>query len=128
MTIKTIVTDKATGAIGPYVQGNIAGDFLFASGQIPLDPATGEIVGKTITEQTDQVMKNISGLLAAAETDFAHVIKTTCFLSDMENFVPFNTAYAKAFGTSFPARSAVEVARLPKDVLVEVEIIAYLGK
>ena len=128
MTIDIISTDKAPAAIGPYVQGKIAGDFLFASGQIPLDPKTGEIVGNTITEQTEQVLKNIKALLDAAKTDVDHVVKTTCFLSDMENFVPFNTAYAKAFGTSFPARSAVEVARLPKDVLVEVEIVAYLGK
>lgn len=128
MTIDIISTDKAPAAIGPYVQGKIAGDFLFASGQIPLNPKTGEIVGATITEQTEQVFKNINALLLAAKTDFDHVVKTTCFLSDMENFVPFNDAYAKAFGTSFPARSAVEVARLPKDVLVEVEIVAYLGK
>lgn len=114
--------------LGPYVQGKVAGDFLFASGQIPLDPKTGGIVGSTITVQTEQVIKNIHELLLAAKTDFDHVVKTTCFLSDMENFVPFNDAYAKAFGTSFPARSAVEVARLPKDVLVEVEIVAYLGK
>jgi reactive intermediate/imine deaminase len=128
MTIKIIATDKAPGAIGPYVQGKIVGDFLFASGQIPLDPATGEIVGTTITEQTTQVLQNIEAILAEAGTDFDHVVKTTCFLSDMANFVPFNETYAKAFGTQYPARSAVEVARLPKDVLVEVEVIAYLGK
>ena len=128
MTIDIISTDKAPAAIGPYVQGKIAGDFLFASGQIPLDPETGEIVGSTITEQTEQVLKNINALLDAAKTDVDHVVKTTCFLSDMENFVPFNSAYAKAFGEIVPARSAVEVARLPKDVLVEVEIVAYLGK
>lgn len=128
MTIKTIATDKAPGAIGPYVQGKIVGDFLFASGQIPLDAETGEIVGDTITEQTAQVLKNVGAILAAAGTTFDQVIKTTCFLSDMANFVTFNTEYAKAFGAEFPARSAVEVARLPKDVLVEVEVIAYLGK
>ncbi|GFH40748.1 RidA family protein [Pseudolactococcus insecticola] len=128
MTIKTIATDKAPGAIGPYVQGKIVGDFLFASGQIPLNPETGEIVGTTITEQTAQVMKNVGAILAAADATFDQVVKTTCFLSDMANFVPFNDEYAKAFGAAFPARSAVEVARLPKDVFVEVEVIAYLGK
>jgi reactive intermediate/imine deaminase len=127
MTIQTITTDKAPGAIGPYVQGKIVGDFLFASGQIPLHPETGAIVGTTITEQTAQVLKNVGAILEAAGTDFDHVIKTTCFLSDMANFVPFNETYAKAFGAEFPARSAVEVARLPKDVLVEVEVMAYLG-
>ncbi|MDR1606723.1 MAG: RidA family protein [Streptococcaceae bacterium] len=127
MSIQTIATTQAPGAIGPYVQGKIVGDFLFASGQIPLDPKTGEIVGTTITEQTDQVLKNVGAILAAAGTDFDHVVKTTCFLSDMANFVPFNEAYAQAFEAEFPARSAVEVARLPKDVLVEVEVIAYLA-
>ncbi|QIW53390.1 regulator [Lactococcus raffinolactis] len=128
MPIKTVATDQAPGAIGPYVQGKIVGDFLFASGQIPLDPVTGEIVGETITEQTQQVMKNVGAILVAAGTDFDHVVKTTCFLSDMSNFVPFNEAYAQAFQVEFPARSAVEVARLPKDVLIEVEVMAYLGK
>lgn len=127
MSIKTIATDQAPGAIGPYVQGKIVGDFLFASGQIPLDPATGEIVGTTIAEQTEQVLKNVTAILKAAGTDFDHVVKATCFLSDMNHFVPFNEVYAKAFQSEFPARSAVEVARLPKDVLVEVEVIAYLG-
>ena len=94
MPIKTVATDQAPGAIGPYVQGKIVGDFLFASGQIPLDPVTGEIVGETITEQTQQVMKNVGAILVAAGTDFDHVVKTTCFLSDMSNFVPFNEAYA----------------------------------
>ncbi|GFH41852.1 hypothetical protein Hs30E_04030 [Lactococcus hodotermopsidis] len=128
MSIKTIATAQAPGAIGPYVQGKIVGDFLFASGQIPLSPVSGDIVGTTITEQTEQVMKNVAAILEAAGTNFDNVIKTTCFLSDMANFVPFNETYAKSFGAEFPARSAVEVARLPKDVLVEVEVIAYLGK
>ena len=87
MSIKTIATDQAPGAIGPYVQGKIVGDFLFASGQIPLDPQTGDIVGETIAEQTQQVMKNVGAILAEAGTDFNHVVKTTCFLSDMTNFV-----------------------------------------
>lgn len=123
---KTIHTDKAPAAIGPYVQGKVVGKFLFASGQVPLSPETGEVIGTSIQEQTKQVLKNISAILAEAGTDFDHVVKTTCFLSDMDDFVPFNEVYATAFKTDFPARSAVEVARLPKDVKVEIEVIAYL--
>lgn len=123
---KTIHTDKAPAAIGPYVQGKVVGNFLFASGQVPLSPETGEVIGTSIQEQTKQVLKNISAILAESGTDFDHVVKTTCFLSDMDDFVPFNEVYATAFKTDFPARSAVEVARLPKDVKVEIEVIAYL--
>ena len=123
---KTIHTDKAPAAIGPYVQGKVVGNFLFASGQVPLSPETGEVIGTSIQEQTKQVLKNISAILAEAGTDFDHVVKTTCFLSDMDDFVSFNEVYATAFKTDFPARSAVEVARLPKDVKVEIEVIAYL--
>lgn len=123
---KIIHTDQAPEAIGPYVQGKVVGNFLFASGQVPLSPKTGEIVGETIEEQTEQVLKNISAILAKAGTDFDHVVKTTCFLSDMNDFVPFNKVYATAFESDFPARSAVEVARLPKDVKIEVEVIAYI--
>lgn len=123
---KTIHTDKAPAAIGPYVQGKVVGNFLFASGQVPLSPETGEVIGTSIQEQTKQVLKNISAILAEAGTDFDHVVKTTCFLSDMDDFVPFNEVYATALKADFPARSAVEVARLPKDVKVEIEVIAYL--
>ena len=101
--------------------------FLFASGQVPLSPETGEIVGETIQEQTEQVLKNIGAILAEAGTDFDHVVKTTCFLSDMNDFVPFNEVYQTAFKEEFPARSAVEVARLPRDVKVEIEVIAEIG-
>lgn len=124
--VKTIHTDKAPAAIGPYVQGKVVGNFLFASGQVPLSPETGEVIGTSIQEQTKQVLKNISAILAEAGTDFDHVVKTTCFLSDMDDFVPFNEVYATTFKADFPARSAVEVARLPKDVKVEIEVIAYL--
>ena len=124
--VKTIHTDKAPAAIGPYVQGKVVGNFLFASGQVPLSPETGEVIGTSIQEQTKQVLKNISAILAEAGTDFDHVVKTTCFLSDMDDFDPFNEVYATAFKADFPARSAVEVARLPKDVKVEIEVIAYL--
>ena len=122
--MKTISTPNAPAAIGPYSQGNIAGGLLFASGQIALDPATGELVGTTIEEQTAQVMKNVGALLAEAGTDFDHVVKTTCFLNDMEDFAAFNAEYAKSFGDVRPARSAVAVEKLPKGALVEVEVIA----
>ncbi|MDT9501804.1 RidA family protein [Streptococcus mutans] len=124
--MKKIHTDKAPAAIGPYVQGKIVGNLLFASGQVPLSPETGQVIGTTIEEQTQQVLKNISAILTEAGTDFDHVIKTTCFLSDIDDFVPFNEVYATAFKSDFPARSAVEVARLPKDVKIEIEVIAEL--
>ncbi|MGT2757692.1 RidA family protein [Streptococcus ovuberis] len=125
MTI--IQTDKAPAAIGPYVQGKVVGNILFASGQVPLSPETGEVVGDTIEAQTEQVLKNIAAILDAAGTDFSRVVKTTCFLKDMNDFAAFNAVYAKAFKGSFPARSAVEVARLPRDVKVEIEVIAEVG-
>lgn len=125
--MKTISTANAPAAIGPYAQGNIAGGLLFASGQIPLDPETGEIVGSTIEEQTAQVMKNVAAILEAAGTDFDHVVKTTCFLNDMNDFVAFNAEYAKSFGEVRPARSAVAVEKLPKGALVEVEVIAEVN-
>ena len=124
--MKKIHTDKAPAAIGPYVQGKIVGNLLFASGQVPLSPDTGQVIGTTIEEQTQQVLKNISAILTEAGTDFDHVVKTTCFLSDIDDFVPFNEVYATAFKSDFPARSAVEVARLPKDVKIEIEVIAEL--
>ncbi|MFM1586583.1 RidA family protein [Streptococcus mutans] len=124
--MKKIHTDKAPAAIGPYVQGKIVGNLLFASGQIPLSPETGQVIGTTIEEQTQQVLKNISAILTEAGTDFDHVVKTTCFLSDIDDFVPFNEVYATAFKSDFPARSAVEVARLPKDVKIEIEVITEL--
>ena len=125
--MKTISTANAPAAIGPYAQGNIAGGLLFASGQIPLDPETGEIVGSTIEEQTAQAMKNVAAILEAAGTDFDHVVKTTCFLNDMNDFAAFNAEYAKSFGEVRPARSAVAVEKLPKGALVEVEGIAEVN-
>lgn len=124
--MKKIATDKAPAAIGPYSQGIVAGDFLFASGQIPINPATGETEGADIKEQAELVMKNIGGLLEAAGTDYAHVVKTGCFLADMADFAAFNEVYAQYF-TEKPARSCVAVKTLPKNVLCEVEVIAYLG-
>lgn len=124
--MKTIHTDQAPAAIGPYVQGKVVGNFLFASGQVPLSPETGEVVGETIEEQTEQVLKNIAAILTAAGTNFDNVIKTTCFLKDMNDFAAFNAVYQTAFSGAFPARSAVEVARLPRDVKVEIEVIALV--
>ena len=126
MMAKKVHTDKAPAAIGPYVQGKVVGNLLFASGQVPLSPETGEIIGQTIQEQTKQVLSNIKAILEEVGTDFDHVVKTTCFLSDMDDFVPFNEVYATAFASEFPARSAVEVARLPRDVKVEIEVIAEI--
>lgn len=120
----SISTEKAPAAIGPYSQGVIVNGLLFASGQIALDPATGEIVGTTVEEQAAQVMKNVAALLEAAGTDFDHVVKTTCFLDNIGDFAKFNAVYAESFGEKLPARSAVGVDALPKGALVEVEVIA----
>ena len=125
--MKGISTEKAPAAIGPYSQGIVAGDFFFASGQIAIIPETGEIAEATIEAQTEQVMKNIGNLLAAAGVDYSKVVKTSCFLADMGDFGAFNEIYAKYF-TSKPARSCVAVKTLPKNVLCEVEVIAYLGE
>ena len=121
--LKKISTDKAPAAIGPYSQGIILGNILFASGQIPINPATGEIEGKDIVEQAEQVMKNIGALLEAAGTDYTRVAKTSCFLADMGDFAEFNEVYARYF-TEKPARSCVAVKTLPKNVMCEVEVIA----
>ncbi len=123
--MEKISTNKAPAAIGPYSQAIKAGDFLFASGQIPINPATGEIEGADVSEQADLVCKNIGEILAAAGTDYEHVVKTSCFLADMADFGAFNTVYEKYF-TGKPARSCVAVKQLPKNVLCEVEITAYL--
>ncbi len=122
----SISTEKAPAAIGPYSQGVVVNGLLFASGQIALSPETGELVGATIEEQAEQVMKNVGALLAAAGTDFDHVVKTTCFLEDISDFVKFNAVYAKSFGQKLPARSAVGIDKLPKGALVEVEVIAFV--
>lgn len=119
-----ISTEKAPAAIGPYSQGVVVNGLLFASGQIALSPETGELVGSTIEEQAEQVMKNVGALLTAAGTDFDHVVKTTCFLEDIADFAKFNAVYAKSFGEKLPARSAVGIDKLPKGALIEVEVIA----
>ena len=123
--LKKVATSKAPAAIGPYSQGIIAGDMLFASGQIPINPATGEITGKDITEQATQAIENVGAILEEAGCDYTKVVKTTCFLADMADFAAFNAVYEKYF-TEKPARSCVAVKQLPKNVLCEVEVIAYL--
>jgi 2-iminobutanoate/2-iminopropanoate deaminase len=124
-----IATPHAPAAIGPYSQAIRAGNLLFTSGQIPLDPTTGTIVPGTIREQTTQVLSNLTAVLAAAGADMTHVVKTTVFLKDMADFAAMNEVYAEYFapeGIIPPARSTVEVARLPKDALIEIEVIAQL--
>ena len=127
MAKEVISTQNAPGAVGPYSQGIKAGDFLYASGQIPINPANGEIEGSDINAQTELVCRNIGEILKAAGSDYEHVVKTTCFLAEMSDFGAFNAVYEKYF-TGKPARSCVAVKQLPKNVLCEVEIIAYLGK
>ena len=124
---KIVATEKAPAAIGPYAQANIYGNMVFTSGQIPLDPETAEIVGTTIEEQTRQVLTNIKNLLEASGSGMDKVLKTTVFIKNMDDFAKMNEIYAEFFPKGFyPSRSAVEVARLPKDVLVEIETIAYI--
>ena len=125
--MKKISTDKAPAAIGPYSQAVITGDLLFSSGQIALDPETGVVVGDTIETQTEQVMKNLGAILEEAGLGYENVVKTVCFLDDMNDFGAFNEIYGKYF-TEKPARSCVAVETLPKGVLCEVEVIAEVNK
>ncbi|GGB34639.1 endoribonuclease L-PSP [Oceanisphaera marina] len=126
MTKTIIATEHAPAAIGPYVQATRIGNTIYTSGQIPLDPVSMNVVEGGIEAQTKQVMDNLMAVLAEAGADASSVLKTTCFLSDMNNFLAFNEVYASYFTLGAPARSCVEVARLPKDVLVEVEAVAYV--
>lgn len=121
--MKVVYTDKAPAAIGPYSQAMILNGVLFTSGQIPVDPATGEISGDTIEVQAEQVMKNLGEVMKEAGSSFENAVKTTCFLADMGDFAKFNEVYAKYF-VNKPARSCVAVKTLPKNVLCEVEVIA----
>ena len=124
--LKVISTDKAPAAIGPYSQAMVFGNLMISSGQIPIDPATGEIAGTTIQEQAEQVMKNIGAVLEEAGANYTDVMKTTCFLADMSDFAAFNEVYGKYF-TGKPSRSCVAVKTLPKNVLCEVEVIVALA-
>ncbi|NLI52955.1 MAG: RidA family protein [Clostridiales bacterium] len=121
--MKTIHTEQAPAAIGPYSQAMISGGLVFTSGQIPVDPVSGEIVAADIILQTEQVMKNLAAVLAAAGSGFDRAIKATCYLANMEDFDSFNVVYSK-YMTSRPARSCVAVKQLPKHVLCEVEVVA----
>ena len=123
--MKKIYTENAPAAIGPYSQAIVHGDLIFTSGQIPINPETGNVNAEGINAQTEQVMKNLDAVLTAAGSSFEKAIKTTCFLSDMTDFAAFNEVYAKYF-TEKPARSCVAVKTLPKGVLVEVEVIAEI--
>ena len=123
--MKKLSTDKAPAAIGPYSQAVITGNLLFSSGQIALDPETGVVVGETIEEKTEQLMKNLGAFLEEAGLGYGDVVKTVCFLDDMGDFAAFNEIYGKYF-TEKPARSCVAVETLPKGVLCEVEVIAEI--
>lgn len=124
MSVKSISTEKAPAAIGPYSQGIKAGNLVFTSGQLPIDSASGQMP-KTIEEQTKQSLENIKAILEAEGLGMDKVVKTTVFLSDMNNFVKMNEVYKTFFQGNFPARSAVQAARLPKDALIEIEAVAY---
>ncbi|MCX7746096.1 MAG: RidA family protein [Clostridia bacterium] len=126
MKMDVISTDKAPAAIGPYSQAVKFGEMLFTSGQIPINPSTGELVTGGIEAQTRQVLENLKGVLEAAGTHLKNVVKTTVFIKDMNDFVTINKIYSEFFSSPYPARSCVEVARLPKDVAIEIEAIAIL--
>lgn len=121
-----VVTEKAPGAIGPYSQAIKAGGMVFCSGQIPIDPNTGEFVSHVVSEQTEQVLKNLSEVLQAAGTSLDSVVKTTVFLADMNDFAEMNEVYGRYFSENKPARATVQAARLPRDAKVEIECIALL--
>jgi 2-iminobutanoate/2-iminopropanoate deaminase len=123
---ETISTENAPGAIGPYSQAVKTGNMVFCSGQIPIDPATGEFVSNDVAEQTRQVLKNLSAVLEAAGTDLNNVVKTTVFLADMNDFTAMNEIYAEFFNENKPARATVQAARLPRDARVEIECIALI--
>ncbi len=124
---EVITTDRAPGAIGPYSQAIKVGEFVFCSGQIPIDPATGEFVSEVVSEQTEQVLKNLDAVLRAAGSSLDGVVKTTVFLADMNDFAEMNEVYAKYFSDNKPARATVQAARLPRDARVEIECVALAG-
>ncbi len=125
---RAVSTDAAPTAIGPYSQGIRSGDLLFISGQIPLDPATGGLVGGDVAAQTDRVLTNIGAILTAAGASYDHVLRTTVFLADMNDFAAMNEVYGTYFSAPAPARSTVQVSRLPKDARIEIDVIARLDK
>ncbi len=128
MTKEVIFTESAPAAIGPYSQAIKAGDFLFLSGQLAIDPATGKLIKADIGEQVHQVFKNIKAIAAAAGADLSRIVKTTVFLADINDFQAVNSAYAEHFQTDPPARSAFQVGKLPLNASVEIEVVIYLGE
>ena len=126
--LEQVSTQDAPAAIGPYSQAIRAGDYLFLSGQIALDPASGRLVGKDVQEQTAQVMKNLTGVLKSQGRDLSALVKTTVFLKDMADFPLFNEIYAGFLKAPYPARATIEVSRLPKDAVVEIEAVAYVPR
>ena len=127
-TKSVVATEQAPAAIGPYSQAIKAGEFVFTSGVIPLDPVSGDIVGTDIAAQTERVMASLKAVLEAAGSSLENVVKTTCFLQDLADFAAFNAVYSQSFTSEPPARSTVQVAKLPREVLVEVEAVALLLK
>ncbi|BDU78801.1 RidA family protein [Mesoterricola sediminis] len=125
--MKTISTSSAPGAIGPYSQAKVCGGFLFTAGQIPLVPGTADLIAGGIEAQTEQVIRNLDAVMAAAGTDWSRVVKTTVFLTDMGEFAAFNAVYERMLGGAKPARSTVQVAALPKGARVEIELVAEAG-
>jgi 2-iminobutanoate/2-iminopropanoate deaminase len=123
---EVVITDRGPKPIGPYSQAIKANGFLFLSGQVALDPQTGELQGGDIRQQTERTLENIKGILAAAGSNLHHVVKTTVFLKDINDFAAMNEVYGRYFASAPPARSTVEVARLPKDALVEIEVSATI--
>ena len=126
MPIKTTNTDRAPAAIGPYSQGVVANGFLFTAGQIPLDPASMQVVEGDVVAQTEQVLRNLSAVLASAGASWTDVVRTTVFLTDMRDYPRMNEVYARAMGDARPARSTVQVSGLPRGVLVEIDLVAAL--
>jgi 2-iminobutanoate/2-iminopropanoate deaminase len=127
MNVRPVHTDHAPAAIGPYSQGVVAGGFLFTAGQIALDPATGQIVEGDVVAQTERVMRNLTAVLTEAGTSWASVVKTTVYLQDMADFPRVNEVYGRVIGNSRPARSTVQVAGLPRGVLVEIDAVVAMG-
>jgi 2-iminobutanoate/2-iminopropanoate deaminase len=127
VSVRIIHTEKAPAAIGPYSQAIVAGNFVYTAGQIPLDPATGQIVQGDVTVQTERVMRNLTAVLEAAGTSWAQVVKTTVFLQDMADFPRVNEVYGRMIGDARPARSTVQVSALPRGVLVEIDTVALVG-
>ena len=125
---RAVQTDKAPAPVGPYAQAQRAGSFLFLSGQIPLDPATGQLVSGSIEQETQRVLDNLRAVLQADGLDFADVVKTTVYLTDLGDFAKMNEVYGKAFGEARPARATVQVSALPKGVRVEIEAVAFAGE